>query len=344
LQKETGEILWSRVAFEGLPKVKRHIKGTHANCTPTTDGRFVVAFFGSQGLYCYDMEGELVWSKEFGLLDAGPPGYGDLQWGFASSPVIDKGRVYVQCDARNNSFVAALKLATGKEVWRTPREEDGTWSTPTVHKSRKRKQLIVNGYKHIGGYDLRNGKELWKLRGGGDIPVPTPIVSGNLIYITNAHGAKSPIYAIRTKAKGDITPTDRRKKKDGDIVWSIEKGGAYMQTPLVYEDLLYNCRDNGVLSVYDAKTGRRYYQQRLGGGGTGFTASPVAGDGKVYFTSEEGDVHVIKAGKTLELLATNSLGEICMSSAAISQGVMYYRTRHHVVALSGTGARAGEKD
>ena len=174
--------------------------------------------------------------------------------------------------------------------------------------------------------------------------MPTPVVSGNLIYITNAHGAKSPIYAIRTKAKGDITPTDRRKKRDGDIVWSIEKGGAYMQTPLVYEDLLYNCRDNGVLSVYDAKTGRRYYQQRLGGGRTGFTASPVAGDGKVYFTSEEGDVHVVKAGKTHELLATNSLGEICMSSAAISQGVMYYRTRHHVVALSGTGARAGEKD
>ncbi len=337
LDKTTGKVLWSRVAAKALPKVKRHIKGTHGNCTPATDGQYVVAFFGSQGLYCYDMQGKLVWSKDFGLLDAGPPGYTDLQWGFASSPIIDEDRVYVQCDARNRAFVAALDLATGEEVWRTPRQEEGTWSTPSVHRSRKRDQLIVNGFKHIGGYDLRTGKELWRMSGGGDIPVPTPVVSGRLIYITNAHGAKAPIYAISTKAKGDITLADG-KSKSRHISWSTEKGGAYMQTPLVYRGLLYNCRDNGVLTVYDAKTGKKRYRERLGGGSTGFTASPVAGDGKVYFTSEEGDVHVIKAGSQFELLATNSLGEICMSSAAISKGVLFFRARHHVIAI-GSGDR-----
>ena len=333
LQKETGEILWSRVAFEGLPKVKRHIKGTHANCTPTTDGRFVVAFFGSQGLYCYDMEGELVWSKEFGLLDAGPPGYGDLQWGFASSPVIDDGRVYVQCDARNNSFVAALKLGTGKEIWRTPREEDGTWSTPTVHKSRKRKQLIVNGYKHIGGYDLRNGKELWKLAGGGDIPVPTPVVAHDLIFINNAHGGLSPILAISIDAKGTLA----LNAEDSEyVVWSKRKGGSYMQTPLIYGDELYMLRGNGSLACYDALTGERHYRQRVGSGaaGYGYTASGVAADGKLYFPSEEGEIHVVKAGKEYELLAVNDMGEICMASPAVSRGTMFFRTLHHLVAVA----------
>jgi outer membrane protein assembly factor BamB len=185
----------------------------------------------------------------------------------------------------------------------------------------------------MGGYDAKTGKEIWRLSGGGDIPVPTPVVAGGLVFITNAHGSDSPIYAVRLDAKGDISLQGDRTSNEF-IAWSVPRGGAYMQTPLVYGPYLYNCRDNGVLSVYEARTGERQYQVRLGGGGGGFTASPVAADGKVYFTSEDGDVSVVKVGPEFELLATNSLGEVTMATPAISEGVLYFRTRTALLAIA----------
>jgi outer membrane protein assembly factor BamB len=192
--------------------------------------------------------------------------------------------------------------------------------------------VIVNGYRHIGGYDFKTGEELWKLHGGGDVPTPTPVVAGDLIYITNAHGGQAPVYAIRTDATGDITPEgDSTTSKY--IPWSYRRRGAYMQTPLIYRGLLYNCKDNGILTVYDAENGKKHYSKRLGSGRSGFTASPVATDGKVYFSSEEGDIYVVKAGTEFELLATNDMGEVCMATPAISEGTLYFRTHHHVIAV-----------
>jgi outer membrane protein assembly factor BamB len=190
----------------------------------------------------------------------------------------------------------------------------------------------VNGWKHAGGYDAETGEEIWRLSGGGDIPVPGPVVAHDLVFITNAHGSDAPIYAIRLDARGDISLGDGETSNE-HISWSVPRGGAYMQTPLVYGPLLYNCRDNGVLSVYDARSGDRKYQQRLGGGGGGFTASPVAADGKVYFTSEDGDVYVVKAGPEYELLAINPLGEVTMATPALSEGTLYFRTRTHLLAI-----------
>jgi outer membrane protein assembly factor BamB len=212
------------------------------------------------------------------------------------------------------------------------RDDVPTWSTPTIHTGPGPAQVIVNGLRHIGGYDLKTGKELWKLRGGGDIPVPTPVAGHDLIFITNAHGMMSPIYAIRPTATGDISLSGDQRSND-HIAWSQAREGAYMQTPLVYGDYLYVCRDSGVLSVYDAKTGERKYQQRLADGKTGFTASGVAADGKVYYTSEEGGVYVIKAGPVFEQLAQNSLGEVAMATPAISEGTLLFRTRSHLVAI-----------
>jgi outer membrane protein assembly factor BamB len=340
IDKRTGKILWERAAFEGTPRRPRHPKSTLANSTPATDGRKVVAFFGSEGLYCYDMEGTLLWKKDFGPLDAAffmAPG---AQWGFASSPVIHDGVVYIQCDVLNDPFLAAFDLESGEQIWRTPRDDVPTWSTPTVHESGGRTLLLVNGWKHAGGYDAATGKEIWRLGGGGDIPVPGPVVAHDLVFITNAHGSDSPIYAVRLDATGDIS-LDGGATSSRFIAWSVPRGGAYMQTPLVYGDYLYNCRDNGVLSVYDARTGDRQYQVRLGGGGGGFTASPVAADGKVYFTSEEGDVYVVKAGPKHELLATNALDDVTMASPAISEGTIYFRTRTHLVAVGQGDARTG---
>jgi outer membrane protein assembly factor BamB len=331
--KATGKLLWQRTAHKGVPQVKRHFKSTHASSTLATDGRYILAFFGSEGLYAYDMKGTLMWKKDFGLLDSGFFMVPEAQWGFASSPIIYENRVIVQADVQKGSFVAALEVSTGKELWRTPRADVPTFSTPAVHVENGRAQVVVNGWKHIGGYDLETGKEVWRMAGGGDIPVPTPIVSHGLILITNAHGKMSPIYAVKPGATGDISLKEGETSNAG-IAWSYVRDGGYMQTPLVYGDELYVCRDNGVLSVFDVRTGQRHFQGRLADGRTGFSASAVASNGRIYFTSEEGDVYVLKAGKTFEQLGVNPLGEVTMATPAISEGAMFFRTRGHLVAVA----------
>ena len=332
--KETGKQRWERTAKTGVPVIKRHPKSTHASSTLATDGRHIVAMFGSEGLYAYDMNGKLLWQKEFGTLDSGFFMVPDAQWGFASSPVIHNGRVILQADVQKGSFVAAFDVRSGKELWRTPRADVPTWSTPAIVNMNGRDQVIVNGWKHIGGYDLETGKEVWRMTGGGDIPVPTPIAAHGLVFITNAHGKAAPIYAIKPTANGDISLKEGQTSNE-HIAWSYMRDGGYMQTPIVYGDILYVCRDNGVLNAFDAKTGTKHYQARLGDGKTGFSASAVAANGRLYFTSEDGDVYVVKTGPTYELLGTNSLGEVAMATPAISEGTLLFRTRNYLVAVGG---------
>jgi outer membrane protein assembly factor BamB len=330
LDKFDGEVLWEQTAIEAVPKIKRHPKGSHAACTPVTDGQYVVAFFASEGLYCYDMDGQLLWNKDFGVLDTGYYLVKVAQWGSSSSPVLHDGKIILQCDVQDESFLIVLDAKSGDEIWRTVREEVPTWGTPTVDLREGRSQIICNGYQHIGGYDLHTGKELWSLVGGGDIPVPTPIVAHDLIYITNAHGSMAPLLAIEAMAEGVL----QLKAEDcEDMRWSYPRKGIYMQTPLVYDDLLYCCSDAGILSCYHARTGEEIYKQRLGSGGSGFTASAVAGDDLLYFTSEEGEIYVIQAGRDFEVLAVNDMEETCMATPAISEGVLYFRTRGHLVAV-----------
>jgi len=330
--KKSGARRWSSVAHKGIPRIKRHPKSTHANSTLATDGRHLVAMFGSEGLYAYDFNGKLIWKRDFGVLESGFFQVPAATWGFASSPVIHDGLVIIQADVLNGSFLAALDVATGKEIWRTPRNDYPTWSTPAVHAADGRTQIIVNGFKHVGGYDLRSGKELWRMRGGGDIPVPTPIVRRDMVFITNAHGPAAPILAVRANATGDIS-LPQNASTNAYVVWSQQREGAYMQTPLIYGDQLYVCRDNGVLSVFEADSGKRLYQQRLADGRTGFSASAVAGDGKVYYTSEDGSVLVLEAGPVFEQIAENTLGETAMATPAISEGLMFFRTRTRLVAI-----------
>jgi len=194
LEKKTGRILWQHTAHKGVPKVKRHPKATHANSTPATDGKHVLAFFGSEGLFCYDIDGKPLWKKDFGVLDSAFFMVPTAQWGFASSPVIHEGVVIVQADVMKDSFLAAFEVETGKEIWRVPRGDVPTWSTPTIHVGEEKVQVIVNGFKHIGSYDFENGEEIWNLGEGGDIPVPTPVVANGLVFINGAHGKFSPIY------------------------------------------------------------------------------------------------------------------------------------------------------
>jgi len=332
LEKATGKIVWDKLGHESVPRVKRHTKASHCNSTPATDGRHIVAIFGSEGLFCFDMEGQHVWKKDLGPMDSGYFQVPSAQWGFASSPVIQDGKVVVLCDVQTNSFLAAFDLADGKELWRTPRTDVPTWSTPTVVKAGDQTQLIVNGWHHSGGYDFASGKEIWKLDGGGDIPVPTPIVANGLVYLTSAHGRSRPMRAIRLDATGDITPADVGAT-NASIVWAHARQGNYMQTPIIVGNHLYGCADNGVLTCFDAKTGAISYSERLGSGSEGFTASPVSDCRQLFFTSEVGNVYVVPADGKFSVIATNSIGETCMATPAISEGTIFFRTRERITAV-----------
>lgn len=329
--KNTGKLIWERTAYTGVPKVGRHPKSSHANCTPATDGKYVVAFFGSEGLYCYDYEGELIWKKDFGKLDAGAFNAKSADWEFASSPIIYNGVLVIQSDVRGESFVATYDLKSGEEIWRSVRDEYPTWCTPNIYENEGRELLVLNGYKHRGAYDFETGEEIWRMSGGGDVPVPTPIIGEDLIYFNSAHGPSSPIIAVKKSAKGDITLNNKETSNEG-IAWSIPRGGAYMQSLLLYNGLLYNMRWNGQLSCYDALTGEQIYREKLGKAES-FIASPVAADKKIYILNDLGMVYIIEAGKEFKELQKIPLNDVSMVVPVITDGMIIIRTQNSLIAI-----------
>ena len=332
IDKNTGAVLWQQVAHRGIPKVKRHPKSSHANSTPVTDGRHVVAFFGSEGLFCYDMEGRLLWEKDFGVLNATYYRVPKAQWGFGSSPIIHEGTLLIQVDVLENSFLGAFNVANGKELWRTPRNDVPTWCSPSIYAHDGITRIAINGYRHIGGYDFGTGREVWSMREGGDIPVPTPVVGEDLIFFTSAHGKLRPIYAVKISATGDITLNEAEQSNES-VAWSVRGDGAYMPTPIVIGDYLYRLHDKGGFACFNLRDGELIYDHKLKAGGW-FMASPVASRNAIYCTVEKGDVFVVKPGKAFEVLAVNSLKDNCLATPAISDGVIFFRTQHSVIAIS----------
>lgn len=331
LDKKTGKILWQQDAHTGVPKSKRHVKATQANSTPVTNGKVLIALFGSEGMYCYDLNGKLLWKKDLGDLGTGYYGQPDVEWGYASSPVIYKNLVFVQVDGHKQSFIAAYDLKDGKEVWKTERKEITSWSTPTIYEGKGRAELIANGSNYIRGYDPMTGKELWRFDDDQtQVKQQAPLIANDLIIVTGGNPTGRPMYAFRPGASGDISLKEGEQKNQ-HLAWRTEKGSPYTPTPVVYGDYLYVCSDNGVFSAYNVKTGELIYQNRLP---TSFSASPVAADGKLYMGSEDGDMYIVKAGPKFELLATNAMGEALMASPAISDGVIYIRSQHNLYAIA----------
>jgi outer membrane protein assembly factor BamB len=333
LSAADGRIIWDRTAHEGVPKFKRHIKSSQNNQTPATDGSHVVAYFGSEGLYCYDFEGKLLWHQDVGAINTGAFNDPDAEWGAASSPIIYRDLVIVQCDRHKDSFIAAYDIATGQLVWSTPRDEQPSWSTPTVIPAPGGDELVTNAPRFARGYDPRTGRELWRLGPHSEIAVPTPFLAQGLIFIADGYHPIQPIYAVLPGGSGDISP------KGGDsgpyVAWSRKRGGPYMPTPIVCGPFLYTCSNSGVLACYEARTGREVYKERLGGL-NGYSASPVAADGRLYFAGEDGDVRVVKAGPKYELLADNKMKDPCMATPAISNGMIFIRTQHWLYGIGRT--------
>lgn len=332
IDKPTGKILWDKVAAEGIPKTKRHPKSSQASATPVTDGTHVIVSFGSEGLYAFDFSGKQLWKKDLGVLNAGWFFDPDYEWGIGSSPIIYKNMVIVQCDIQRGSFLAAFDTATGKEIWRTQRDEIPSWSTPGILEVNGKAELVTQATTFTRGYDPMTGKELWKYSGNSEIAIPTPIMGPGFILITNGYRGVQPIVALKPGATGDIT-LKQGETKNEYIAWSATRGGPYIPTPVIYGDYLYVLQGNGAFAAYEVGTGKQVYQKRLGGAAGSFSASPVAADGKIYCASEDGDVFVVKAGPEYQELAKNPIGEVIMATPAISDGLLIIRGSKHVYAI-----------
>lgn len=318
LDRKTGKVLWDRTAYEGTPKEKRHIKSTYASSTPATDGRVVVALFGSQGLYAYDLSGKLLWKKDLGRIDAGAYDLPEYEWGTASSPIIYRDLVIVQCDQQKGSFLLAADVKTGATVWRTERDELPSWATPNVFPAPERPELVTNAPNRIRGYDPMTGKQLWDLGGSSKITAPTPIFSKDMVFVASGRRPEAPIFALR---------------RGGQVVWHKEQRGSYMPTPILYGEFLYVLGNAGIFDCYNAVSGEEIYRDRIRHQGSGFSASPVASDGKLYLSSEDGDMFVVQTGKEFKVLATCPMGEPLMATPALAGGTMFVRGQHHLFAV-----------
>lgn len=316
-----GKILWEQVAHKAVPRHPLHVKNTYASETPVTDGQRVYAYFGNVGLYCYDMNGEPLWSKEFASVKT------SNNWGTAASPVLYADKLFIQNDNNEQSYLLALDKKTGEQIWRVDRDEKSNWATPYVWTNELRTELVTSGKGKVRSYDL-DGRLLWELGGMSSIVIPTPFAKDGLLYVTSGYvgDKKRPIFAIRPGAQGDITLKDDQTSNQY-IAWRQKQGGPYNPSPIVYGDYLYVLYDRGFLNCYDAKTGQEVYsRQQIAAGATAFTSSPWANDGKLFCLSEDGDTFVIQAGPEFKVLGKNALNEMCMATPAAAQGSLIIRT------------------
>jgi len=332
LDKKTGAVKWERVAAEGRPLDKRHMKSTYASGSPATNGQIVVASFGSMGVHAFDVNGEFRWKVDYGKIVLGAYNLPGLEWGPASSPIIWNDLVILQVDTQQDSFLLALNVDTGETVWKTERDEIPSWGTPTVSDTPVGPMLVTNASKFIRGYDPRSGKELWRLGRSSMITAPTPIFAEGLWVISSGRGPERPIAVVRPEARGDVTPPEGETSSAG-VVWSKTARGPYMPSPIAYDGVLYVLANAGIFDAHDVKTGRQIYRQRLPDPGNGFSASPVAADGKIYLSSEDGDILVVKAGETFAHIATNAMNDLVMATPALSEGVMYVRSAKYLTAV-----------
>ena len=321
INRDTGRVLWEQTAYEGTVYDDRHRKSSYASPTPTTDGTHVFAYFGTEGLYCYDFSGKLIWKTSPGPIAT-------VGMGTGTSPVLFENTVILQCDEDNGekSFILALDKKTGKEVWKTPRKVQASWSTPLIVRGPQRTELITSGNELIISYDPKTGKELWRSKGHESNAIATPLAGNGMVFVYAGFPVKKTI-AIQLGGSGDLSGSK-------NIVWQYDKGTAYVPSSILYGDYLYLLSDRGIITCIEAKTGKIVYEGGRIPIPATFTASPVAFEGKILITSEDGDTFVVKAGPKHEILATNSLAEPVYASPAVSDGMIFIRGEKNLYCIA----------
>ena len=328
LDLDTGKIAWQKEVDRRVPQHGHHLKNTFASETPVTDGERVYAYFGNVGLFCFDFDGKLLWSKKWKSVPT------RFDWGTAASPVLHGERIYVVNDNDDESFLVALDKRTGEPVWRVQRDEKSNWATPFVWENEKRTEIVTPGTGKVRSYGL-DGQPLWELGGMSSIAIPTPFVGHGLLYVSSGFvmDRRKPLFAIRPGAEGDVSLKDDQTSNEF-VAWCQKLAGPYNPSPILYGDYLYVLYDMGLIACYDAVTGEEVYgKRRIGPGAKAFTASPWAYGGKVFCLSEEGDTFVIRAGAQFELLGKNSLGELSMATPAIVGDGLIMRTESNILRI-----------
>lgn len=324
----TGSVAWEQVAREGRPTMQVHANNTYASETPVTDGERLIAYFGMTGVYCYDLGGKLLWSKDLG---AYPMQFG---WGTGSSPTLFDDHVFIQCDNDKSSFLVALNKKTGGESWRVDRDEKSNWSTPYIWKNKLRTELVVAGGGEMRSYDPKTGALLWKMRGSGRTAI-TPVGDEELLYTDSQDrlsGGSGILAAVRPGGEGDIS-LEVNETTNQHVAWSVVLKGYRVASPLLYQNCLYALENHsGIIRCLDAKTGEENYRKRIDGA-SGFTASPLANNGKVFLLDQNCQTTIIESGPELQVVATNNLDEMCWGSPAIASGRLLIRTVDHLYAI-----------
>jgi len=331
--RTSGKLLWETTAHQATPHMDRHPKSSYANSTPATDGRYVVALFGTDAFACFDKNGKLLWKKVIPQESVDPRASH-----FGSSPVIVEDLAILQNDRDRDSYLAAYRLQDGAEVWKMERNEGQGQSTPAVvwtTGANRQPLLVVAGPKSLRAVEARTGKEVWTMMANSQFTAESPTVAGDLV-VFGGGGSTKPVFAVHTGATGDISLTAGARQNAG-VLWSTERGAPQITSPLVAGGQVYVLTTNGALTTYDLRDGHQIYQQRAATGE--FYASPVISDDKVYIINTDGEVTVLRAGPKFEIIAHNSLDEPTSATPAILNGTMYVRTAGNLIALRDAAAK-----
>ncbi len=324
LDKKTGKVIWERTAATAAPHEGFHqMYGSFASNSPVTDGKRVYAFFGSRGVYCYDLDGKLMWQKDLGVKMKMRLGFGE-----GVPPALGGDALILPFDQESGSFIVALDKTTGAELWRAKRDESSTWSMPLILDYKGTTQVVVAATNKVRSYDLKTGKLIWECGGLGVNVIPAPVWQDDMVFVMS--GFRNPnLMAIRLGRTGDLTGTDA-------VVWSNARGNSYTPSPVLYDNKLYTLTDTGLLSCYNARTGKPYYHQSRLPKPYSFKSSPVGTNGKLYMASEDGDVVVVRMGEKFEVLATNTLtDQFFVSTPAIVDGEIFLRGQNTLFCISG---------
>jgi outer membrane protein assembly factor BamB len=323
IDRKTGKILWEQTAITAVPHEGYHpTYGSFASNSPVTDGKYVYAFFGSRGMYCYNMKGELVWKKDFGVQMRMRMAFGE-----GMAPVISGNRLILVFDHEGDSFMVVLDKNNGKEIWRVNRDEKSNWAAPLVVDFKGQKQIVVSAVNKVRSYEFDTGKIIWECAGLGANTIPQPVRQDDLVFVMSGY-QKPNLMAIRLGRKGDLTGTDA-------VVWSQTRGNSYTPSPVIYDNKLYVLTDNGMVSCYNARTGEPFYQQTRLPKAYSFKSSPVGANGKLYLASENEDVIVLKMGEKFEVLATNTLtDQMFIATPAIYGGEIFLRSQNRLYCIS----------